>query len=152
VNSDFKDLLQLFNANAVEYLVVGGYAVIEYTEPRYTKDLDLWVRAEPTNAERVFRALAQFGAPLAGMTSADFAEEGFVFQLGVAPVRVDILMSVDGLKFADAWPNRIQADFDGVLAWIVSRNDLIQTKQAAGRPQDLIDAANLIASGQKAEE
>ena len=151
MNSDFKDLLQLFNANGVEYLIVGGYAVIEYTEPRYTKDLDLWVRAEPANSERVFRALAQFGAPLAGMTPADFSEEGFVFQIGVAPVRVDILMSVDGLAFADAWPNRTRADFDGVSVWIVSRADLIRTKQAAGRPQDLIDVANLSASGQKRE-
>jgi hypothetical protein len=146
MNSDFKELLQFLNANAVDYLVIGGYAVIEYTEPRYTKDLDVWVRAEPVNASRVFRALAQFGAPLGGMTPADFAEEGFVFQIGVAPVRIDILMSVDGLIFADAWPNRVRADFDGVSAWVISRRDLIQTKQAAGRPQDLIDIAHLLQS------
>jgi hypothetical protein len=146
VNSDFKDLLQLFNANEVEYLIVGGYAVIEYTEPRYTKDLDVWVRAESANAERVYRSLAQFGAPLSGMTPTDFAEEGFVFQIGVAPVRADILMSVDGLTFADAWPNRVAVDFDGISTWIISRNDLIQTKKAAGRPQDLIDVANLLQS------
>ena len=82
MNPDFKELLQLFNANHVEYLIVGGYAVIEYTEPRYTKDLDLWVRAEPTNSARVFASLAQFGAPLADMTPADFSEEDLSFRSG----------------------------------------------------------------------
>jgi hypothetical protein len=143
VNSDFKELLKHLNANGVEYLIVGGYAVIEYTEPRFTKDLDVWIHAESENAERVFRALVEFGAPLAGMSPADFAEEGFVFQIGVAPIRVDILMSIDGLTFAQAWPNRQIVDFDGVSAWIISRTDLITAKRAAGRPQDLLDAENL---------
>ena len=100
MNPDFRELLQLFNASHVEYLIVGGYAVVEYTEPRYTKDLDVWVRAEPGNTDRVFNALAQYGAPLGDMTPADFAEEGFVFQIGIAPVRIDILMSVSGLERA----------------------------------------------------
>lgn len=143
MNSDFKELLQCFNDNAAEYLIVGGYAVIEYAEPRYTKDLDVWVRAESSNAERVFRALAQFRAPLAGMSPADFSEEGFVFQIGIAPVRVDILMSIDGVAFAEAWPNRVAIDFDGVPAWVISRPDLIRAKRAAGRPQDVLDAENL---------
>lgn len=79
VNSDFSDLLRLFNANQVKYLVIGGYAVVQHAEPRYTKDLDLWVEANPTNAKAVFRALVEFGAPLAGMTAADFAEEGYFY-------------------------------------------------------------------------
>ena len=143
MNSDFKDLLRLFNAEQVEYLVIGGYAVIEYTEPRYTKDLDVWVRAEPANAERVFRALAKFGAPLGGVTAADFAEEGYIFQIGVAPIRVDILMSVEGLTFSEAWPNRTAISFDGSDAWVISRTDLIRTKRASGRTQDLLDVENL---------
>ncbi len=143
MNSNFKELLSLFADNAVEYLVVGGYAVIEYAEPRYTKDLDVWIRAETANAERVFRALSHFGAPLAGMSPADFAEEGFVFQIGVAPVRVDILMSIDGVTFAQAWANRVQVDFDGTPVWMISRRDLIQAKRAAGRPQDIADAESL---------
>ena len=97
VSSDFKDLLKHFNAYHVKYLVIGGYAVIKYTEPRYTKDLDLWVRADQANASAVFQALRAFGAPLVGMTEEDFAHEGYFYQMGVPPVRVDILMSMTGL-------------------------------------------------------
>ncbi|MES2459468.1 MAG: DUF6036 family nucleotidyltransferase [Armatimonadota bacterium] len=143
MNSDFSELLQLFTDNEVEYLVIGGYAVIEYAEPRYTKDLDVWINTTSENSQRVFRSLQQFGAPLVGMTAADFAEEGFVFQIGVAPVRIDILMSIDGLTFSEAWPNRVSVDFDGVQALLISRQDLIRAKRASGRPQDLMDANNL---------
>jgi hypothetical protein len=96
VNSDFKDLLNLFNDYHVKYLIIGGYAVIKYTEPRYTKNLDLWIRANAKNAHAVFQALREFGAPLTGLTSADFAEEGYFYQMGIPPVRVDILMSISG--------------------------------------------------------
>ena len=143
MNSDFKELLALFNAEAVEYLIIGGYAVIEYAEPRYTKDLDVWIRADDANAKRVFRALSRFGAPLTGMSAADFAEEGFVFQIGVAPVRVDVLMSIDGVTFPEAWENRVQVTFDDLPVWMISRQDLIRAKRAAGRPQDIQDADNL---------
>jgi len=96
VNSDFSDLLSLFNANNVEYLVIGGYALIQYAEPRYTKDLDLWISTDPENASAVFRSLQHFGAPLEGLTQKDFAEDGFFYQMGVPPVRVDILMGIPG--------------------------------------------------------
>ena len=139
MNSDFKDLLQLFNAYEVEYLVVGGYAVMEYTEPRFTKDLDLWIWAKPENADKVFRALVDFGAPIDTVSPVDFSESGFVYQIGMAPVRIDILMSVDGLEFSDAWPNRVATAFDEVQVWLISRDDLIQTKRSAGRSQDKID-------------
>ena len=79
VNSDFSDLLRIFNANKVEYLVIGGYALIQYAEPRYTKDLDLWISTDPGNASAVFRSLQQFGAPLEGLTTKDFAEDGFFY-------------------------------------------------------------------------
>lgn len=140
VNSDFKELLNIFNDYQVKYLVIGGYAVIQYTEPRYTKDLDVWVSTERVNAEAVFKALAEFGAPLAGMTIDDFAHEGFFYQMGMPPVRIDILMSVTGLKFDDAWKNRFESDFEGLPASFVSKQDLITIKRATGRPQDLIDA------------
>lgn len=139
VSSDFKDLLRLLSDYQVKYLVVGGYAVIKYTEPRYTKDLDLWVRADAENAEAVYQALLAFGAPLEGLTADDFAHEGYFYQMGVAPVRVDILMSVTGLDFDDAWRRRIEVDFEGIPAWFISREDLIVSKKALGRPQDLID-------------
>jgi hypothetical protein len=114
VSSDFKDLLKLFNDFRVKYLIIGGYAVIKYAEPRYTKDLDLWIRADQKNAVAVFEALREFGAPLAGMTPDDFAHEGYFYQMGVPPVRVDILMSIPGVTFDKAWKHRTKADFAGV--------------------------------------
>jgi predicted nucleotidyltransferase len=143
VNSDFSDLLRLFNANQVKYLVIGGYALIQYTEPRYTKDLDLWISADATNAQAVYRALREFGAPLADLTAADFAQEGYFYQLGVPPVRVDILMGIPGAVFADAWPRRMEVDFGGLVVPFISREDLIAAKRAAGRPQDLLDVEQL---------
>ena len=92
VNSDFSDLLNLFNDGGVRYLVIGGYAIIQYAEPRFTKDLDLWISADSTNAVAVYKALKSFGAPLAGLTEADFDEEGYFCQMGVPPMRVDPLM------------------------------------------------------------
>lgn len=139
VSSDFKDLLRLFADYQVEYLVIGGYAVIKYTEPRYTKDLDLWIRTGAENARAVYQALSDFGAPLEGLTADDFAHEGYVYQMGVAPVRVDILMSITGLDFDEAWHRRIKVNFDGISTWFISRGDLIASKAALGRPQDLID-------------
>jgi len=143
VNSDFSDLLKLFNDNRVKYLVIGGYAVIQYAEPRFTKDLDLWISTEPANAAAVYKALKEFGAPLADMTEADFAEEGYFYQMGVPPMRVDILMGVPGGNFEHAWKNRNEVDFDGLNVPFISRQDLIKVKKAAGRPQDLIDAKSL---------
>ena len=139
VNSDFSDLLRLFNANNVKYLVIGGYALIQYAEPRYTKDLDLWISTDPENASAVFRSLQHFGAPLEGLTQKDFAEDGFFYQMGVPPVRVDILMGIPGLNFQEAWNRRETVWFDELLVIFISRKDLIKAKRASGRPQDLID-------------
>jgi hypothetical protein len=139
VNSDFSDLLRLFNNNHVKYLVVDGYAIIQYAEPRFTKDLDLWVSTDSDNATAVYKALKSFGAPLVGMTEADFSEEGYFYQMGVPPVRVDILMGIPGGEFERAWQNRNEIDFDGLIVPFISRQDLILTKRASGRPQDLID-------------
>jgi hypothetical protein len=146
VNSDFKDLLSIFNAYHVKYLVIGGYAVMLYTEPRYTKDLDIWVSTERENATAVFQALREFGAPLTDMTEEDFAHEGYFYQMGRPPVRVDILMSVTGLTFDEAWKNRVTQDFEGIPVTFISKQDLITMKLATGRPQDQIDAELLAQS------
>lgn len=114
VNSDFSDLLRLFNDNNVKYLVIGGYAFLQYAEPRYTKDLDLWISTDIENAEADLNALLQFGAPLAGLTAQDFAEEGYFYQMGVPPIQVDILMGIPSLEFEEAWTNRVEIDFDGL--------------------------------------
>ena len=97
MNSDFEELLSIFNESGVRYFILGGHAVMLYTEPRYTKDLDVWIDSSAENAERVYRSLLRFGAPLAGLIAKDFAEEGSFYQVGIPPVRVDILMSMDGV-------------------------------------------------------
>jgi hypothetical protein len=135
--------LRIFNANRVKYLVIGGYAVIRYTEPRYTKDLDLWVSADAENARSVYAALKEFGAPLTGLTEQDFAEEGYFYQMGVPPLRVDVLMGIPGVVFSDAWERREETDFGGLRIPFISRRDLIAAKRASGRPQDLLDAQSL---------
>jgi predicted nucleotidyltransferase len=146
VNSDFTDLLKLFNDNSVRYLIIGGYAVIQYAEPRYTKDLDLWISTDSINATSVYAALRSFGAPLTGITEDDFSEDGYFYQMGVPPIRVDILMGIPGLVFDKAWNRRVEIDFDGLLVSFISKEDLIAAKRASGRPQDLIDAETLSGS------
>ena len=128
VNSDFREMLKTFNDYQVRYLVVGGYAVIKYTEPRYTKDIDLWISTERDNAAAVYQALRAFGAPLADLTEDVFTQEGYFYQMGVPPVRVDILMSIPGLKFDEAWERRVTVDFGGVAAPFISKQDLIISK------------------------
>lgn len=147
VNSDFSDLLRIFNDNNVMYLVIGGYALVQYAEPRFTKDLDLWISTDAANADAVYRALSAFGAPLKGMTEKDFAEEGYFYQMGVPPVRIDILMGIPGMGFDEAWTRRNEVNFDQLLVPFISRDDLIIVKRAAGRPQDIIDADLLSGAG-----
>lgn len=140
INSDLTDLLKNMDANGARYLVIGGYAVVQYAEPRFTKDLDLWVSTDPANAKAVFNALREFGAPLAGMSYKDFAEEGYFYQMGAPPSRVDVLMGIPGVNFEEAWQNRVQMDFDELTVNFISEDDLIKAKIASGRPQDLLDA------------
>jgi len=137
---DLKQLLLAFNAHGVEYLVVGGWAVGFYSEPRSTKDIDLFIRSGVKNSEAVFRALAEFGAPLAGLTPADFRDNPTsVFQLGNTPARADILQSIDGVDFDEAWPYREELSIEGVPVHVVSAEHLIQNKLESGRLQDLAD-------------
>ena len=143
VNSDFSDLLRIFNDRNVKYMVIGGYAVVQYAEPRFTKDLDLLISTDSENAESVYGALLEFGAPLSGLTPKDFSEDGFFFQMGVPPVRVDVLMGIPGIQFGECWNRRVEVDFDGLKVVFMSKQDLIVSKRAAGRPQDLLDADSL---------
>lgn len=147
VNSDYSDLLKIFNDNGVKYLVIGGYAVIQHAEPRFTKDLDLWISTDAVNAATVYKSLQEFGAPLVGLTEADFVEEGYFYQIGVPPVRIDILMGIPGLQFAEAWKRRIEVKFDDLPVVFISRQDLIISKRASGRPQDVLDADLLSQAG-----
>src|SRR5688572_25468062 len=143
MTSDYKELLEVLNEFGVRYLIVGGHAVMKYTEPRLTKDLDIWIATDSENAEKAFRALAKFGAPLGNYTPSDFTKEDAWFQIGVAPVRVDILMSIPGVSFDIAWRRREEDTFLGVPAHFISLEDLIKAKEAAGRTQDKRDLRRL---------
>jgi hypothetical protein len=142
---DQRDLLCAFNAEGVEYLVVGGHAVNAHGVPRLTKDLDVFIRGSEANSERVFRALARFGAPLAGYSSEDFVgHEEDVLQIGVEPNRIDILQAITGVDFEAAWQRREMFEVeDGLTAPFLSLDDVLTNKLEVGRPQDLADADRL---------
>ena len=142
-SSHFKELLRKLNDHNVKFLIVGAYAVMKYTEPRYTKDLDIWVEPSPANAEQVFKALADFGAPMDGVSPQDFTNPELIFQIGIEPHRIDVLMAVKGLQFAEAWNRRVTSEFDDERMTLVSKEDLLVAKEAMGRPQDLLDAEAL---------
>lgn len=140
MNSDFKELLQLLCEEEVEYLVVGGYAVIYHSQPRFTKDLDIWLRPSPDNAQRVMRVFQRFGLPLLGDASeSDFAMEGFQYAIGRPPSMIDFLTSIPGLDFDSCWKNRVKADSSDASIFFLSKEDLIEAKKNAGRHQDLAD-------------
>lgn len=139
----FKELLKKLNEHQVKYLVVGAYAVMKYTEPRYTKDFDIWVEADPANSQHVYEALAEFGAPMDEVQVEDFANKELVFQIGIEPLRIDIMMGIKGLEFSDAWPQRVETTMEDVSMNLISKEHLLVAKMAAGRPQDLIDAEEL---------
>jgi len=141
MQNDLRELLLAFNEYGVEYLVVGGYAVGVHSEPRATRDLDIFIRADVKNSEAVVRALKAYGAPLEGLSPGDFRNEPTaIFQIGLPPFRIDILQSIDGVAFDDAWKGRIEGLVEGeVPAHIISKEHLIQKKLASGRTRDLAD-------------
>lgn len=143
VPSDYKELLSILNKHRVRYLIVGAYAVIHYTEPRYTKDLDIWVKPEQKNARRVYEALKEFGAPLKGIAVSDFMNPDTVYQIGVEPVRVDILGGIAGMDFDIAYKQRKTANIDGVKVKLIGINELIVSKEKAKRPMDIVDIESL---------
>jgi hypothetical protein len=143
LNRDFRDLFAALNAANARYLLVGGYAVAFHAQPRFTKDLDIWTDPEGENATRVLEALRAFGAPLGDLSTSDLARPGTVFQIGVPPNRIDIVTGVDGVTFADAWPERAETTYGDQALPVIGRRHLIQNKRAAGRPQDLLDVASL---------
>lgn len=140
MNQDFRDLLAEFNARGVEYLVVGAHALAAHGYVRATKDLNVWVRPDAHNAARVHAALAAFGASLHDLTEDDLVTPGTIFQIGSAPIRIDVLTAIDDIVFESAWAARTQVPFGDQIVPVLSRADLIRNKRAAGRAQDLVDA------------
>jgi hypothetical protein len=141
--TDFRDLLRAFVAHDVRFLVVGAYALAVHGRPRATGDLDVWIDATPENAERTLGALREFGAPLHDLRSADLARSGVVFQIGLPPLRIDVLTAIDGVEFSGAWPRRTSADFDGIRVPVIGRRDFLANKRATGRLKDRADAHRL---------
>ncbi len=152
MNRDFKDILVLFEKYDVEYLIIGGYAVIRYTQPRYTKDLDLWVRPNKENAAKVMRALREFGAPLLEVTEADFADTGLQYMIGLAPCAIDFLTSISGLDFNEAWDSKNEFITAACRLFYVSPHHLIVSKRAVGRLQDLADIEEILRIFPEAEK
>jgi hypothetical protein len=140
---DFRDLLRAFADHDVRFLVVGAYALAVHGRPRATGDLDVWIDPTPDNAERAFAALGDFGAPLHDLTVADLATPGVVFQIGLPPLRVDILTQISGVEFERAWPRRQSAAFGDLTIDVIGRADFIANKKATGRLKDLADAERL---------
>lgn len=139
LNSDYTDMLRAFSECNVKFILVGGYALGALGYPRSTLDIDLWVMASPENAVAVIRALNLFGAPLSGVSEADFATEGTIFQIGVAPRRIDIVTKIDGVPFTDAYPRAEVVEIEGVSVRVLSLQDLLANKRASGRLKDLAD-------------
>jgi hypothetical protein len=143
LNEDYKEMLQCLADEHADFLLVGAYALAAHGYPRATMDIDIWVLPSPDNAEAVLRAIENFGAPLHGLTAADLQKDDTVFQIGVAPRRIDIITGASGLRFEDTRANSTEITVEGLSVRVPSIDDLIKNKKASGRTKDLADAEAL---------
>ena len=140
MDANYIDMLKCLNRAGVDYIMVGGWAVNLHGYVRATIDLDIWILADQENARKVYSALGEFGAPLVDVRPEDFATDGTIFQIGVAPCRIDIINKIDGVRYVDASPRAVAKTIEGVPVRVISREDLIANKRASGRTKDLADA------------
>lgn len=138
---DYKDMFLELSAAQADYLVVGAFAMAGHKMPRTTGDLDLWIRPHPQNAEKVWQALARYGAPIETLTLEELSRPGLFFQIGLVPRRIDILTDIDGVTFEEAWNSRVYRHFDDLHVPVIGREHLLVNKKATGRPKDLADVA-----------
>lgn len=143
MDQDFRELLEAFEKYEVRFLVIGGHAVIKYTEPRYTKDLDLWIASDTENAQKVYRALEDFGAPIGGLSASDLVADDHYFSMGTPPSQIDIWPQIPGVEFNECWGRKTPGTLLKTEVDFISRDDLIKNKEAVGRLQDLADAEKL---------
>ena len=143
VHSDYEDLFKILNAEKIKYLVVGAYAVMYHSQPRYTKDIDVWIIPELNDVNRIYKALKKFGAPLVGIKPENFNDKKMIFQIGIVPVRIDILLELPGVTSELAWRHKKRTLYGKTPVYILGKEDLIAVKTRAGRPQDKIDIDNL---------
>ena len=143
LNEDYRDMLQALSGEKVRFLLVGAYALAVHGYPRATMDIDIWVMPSPENADAVLRALRHFGAPLKDLTREDLQTDGTIFQIGVAPRRIDIITTASGLRFEEAFAHSVAVDVEGIEVHVPAIRDLIRNKRASGRTKDLADAEAL---------
>ncbi len=143
VEKDFRDFLKLLKEKRVRYLIVGGFAYSYYAEPRYTKDIDIFVEASEKNAQKIISAITEFWQREPGLKMKDLLNKDVIIQLGYAPVRIDIITSCTAIKFYKAWKNRVKANYGDIDIFFISLNDLIKNKRSTGRKRDLLDAQYL---------
>jgi hypothetical protein len=143
VNPDFRDLFAALNGAQAEFMIVGGYALAVHGVPRFTKDLDVWVRASNANADRVWSALDSSGAPFGDLKREELSAPGIIFQMGVPPNRIDIITGIDGVTFDEAWNQCIHSAYGDQSVRVIGIEDLIRNKSATGRPQDALDVDTL---------
>ena len=142
-NEDYKEMLSLLLANRVKFLVVGAYALGVYGYPRATGDVDIWVECSKENSQRIYDSLVAFGAPISPLTPQTFMEPGIVFQIGVAPRRIDFLTKIDGVGFVEAYEDKEEFELDGLMIPFLSKGHLIRNKESTGREKDKLDARQL---------
>jgi hypothetical protein len=140
LSKDLREFIELLTTNGVEFLVVGGFAVAWHGHPRFTADIDFLIRPDPTNAGLVVKSLRDFGFGSVGIVADDLCRADQILQLGVKPNRIDLITSIAGLSFEEAWESRVKGTIDAVPVWFIGRESLIRNKEASGRPQDLADA------------
>jgi hypothetical protein len=143
VEKDFKEFIALLNKHDVHYLIIGGFAYSFYAEPRYTKDIDILVEQSHENITKIIKAIKDFGFKDFSLTEKDFLDPDQIIQLGVAPVRIDILTSIKGVNFHNVWENRVTGRYGDLDVFFISKQDLIQCKRVSGRKQDLADIEKL---------
>jgi hypothetical protein len=139
LNNDFKEFARLLGAHHVEYMVVGGYAMMAHGHPRFTGDIDFWVRPSEQNAQALVRCLDEFGMSALGLTEQDFLKTDVVIQLGYAPMRIDLMTSISGVDFDEAYPQRLQIQMQGIVLSVIGLEAFIQNKKTVGRHKDLGD-------------
>ncbi len=149
LNEDYKEMLRCLRTNDVKFLVVGAYALGAYGYPRATGDMDIWIMAAADNSEKLYESLKEFGAPLAQIDEHTFAKQGIIFQIGVAPWRIDIITKIDGVEFEDAYGRRKDIKIGGLVIPFISKEDLIKNKLSTGREKDRLDAEQLRSKSSK---
>jgi len=140
LNKDYKDILESLLNEDADFILVGAYALAAHGFPRATMDIDIWINPALENAKKVYAALVKFGAPIDRISVQDFSQDDNIFQIGVAPRRIDILTRISGVDFKEAWEDAIEVNIDGLLIHILSAAHLVKNKLATGRPKDIEDA------------